>query len=154
MYYFPIASGRILAKRFFEQKNPLQCVCTVRDEDTARGSTLLAKIPATHLLCQQKEQWKFSHFIDGNGITGPDWGHSEVVFNWVLLKRSHHARFSLEQSAAYSSRQRVNLIESGFIIVRDNPFVNLYRKKTLPRIKGGHSLKSIQEMSALQLSFI
>ena len=80
----------------------------------------------------KKEQWKFSHFIDGNGITGPDWGHSEVVFNWVLLKRSHHARFSLEQSAAYSSRQRVNLIESGFIIVRDNPFVNLYRKKTLP----------------------
>ena len=77
-----------------------------------------------------------------------------MVFNWVLLKRSHHARFSLEQSAAYSSRQRVNLIESGFIIVRDNPFVNLYRKKTLPRIKGGHSLKSIQEMSALQLSFI
>lgn len=27
-----------------------------------------------------------NHFIDDNGITGPDWGHSEVVFKCFCSK--------------------------------------------------------------------
>ena len=63
----------------------------------SRGSTLLAISVFT----------KYNHFIDDNGITGPDWGHSEVVFNCFPIRCFQQIHLSLERSTAYSSRLRV-----------------------------------------------
>ena len=53
---------------------------------------------------------------DDNGITGPDWGHSEVVFNCFPKRCFQHndaytpRHLSLLHSAIYSSLQRVLIL--------------------------------------------
>jgi hypothetical protein len=60
----------------------------------------------------------YDHLSDGNGITGPDWGHSEVVFGCFRIRCFQQMHLSLYLSAAYSSRQRVGFIRYNDMIVK------------------------------------
>lgn len=78
-----------------DKKIPSCTNCTERDDTVDRGSTLIVCYkPLIH---------------DDNGITGPDWGHSEAVFRWFLIRYFQQMYLSLDYSAPYSSRLRVVL---------------------------------------------
>lgn len=71
-------------KRFCNKKIPHSTSHTVRDEFIhSRGSTLLALLPWS------RQDTKPLN-LDDNGITGPDWGHSEVVFGCFPIRCFQH----------------------------------------------------------------
>ena len=111
---------------------PWLCICTQKVPCTVQTVQGTFSRGSTHVIFLVKEIAiyncrlylfhifrKITHF-DGNGITGPDWGHSEVVFGCFLSGCFQHIYLpdvyqeqqdkrhpSLRYSPAYSSRQRV-----------------------------------------------
>lgn len=76
-----------------KQKSPAMYLYTARDDSSYyRGSTRI-RLHVLHLLrfvfIASKEVSQ-KPLTDDNGITGPDWGHSELVFNCFRKRCFQH----------------------------------------------------------------
>ena len=60
-----------------------------------RGSTLVIRHPVTCPPPWTAKTGSSDLSFDGNGITGPDWGRSELVFNCFRQRCSQHLHLSL-----------------------------------------------------------
>ena len=100
---------------FINQKNPLHYKRNARDE-LIRGSTLIVSIPKHKFYVNTRNL-----FHHDNGITGPDWGHSELVFKCFVqrcFQHCLHRHLSLLYSPFYSSHQRIALFKYHLFKIR------------------------------------